>query len=223
MTQYESLPDQQQPRQRRSFCGWWWQELLSIAASLGCISAVVVILKIMENRDIEQWTFFVSTVTTPNLLVEQYLISTQFSINATIAVFITAAKSTAMLSVASCVAQWKWVYFSSRTRPLKDFDIIDEAAHGPWGALNLIVRVPWGTATLGALVIILALGIDTFAQQVIQLQPSTRWDNDGRASFELSRVYNVSTMDTIGDPFVPDREFLATTSNALWPFFFCLC
>lgn len=94
-----------------------------------------------------------------------------------------------MLSVAACIGQWKWVYFSSNSRSLSDIDIIEEASRGPLGSLQMIATIPWGWATLGAIITVLALGIDTFAQQVISTEEVTDWVKDGTASFKLVHGY----------------------------------
>lgn len=94
-----------------------------------------------------------------------------------------------MLSVATCIGQSKWAYFNSKNRRLSDMDIIEAAAKGPLGSLTMLVKIPWGVGTLGAFVTVLALGIDTFAQQVLSNQAVTEWVNDGTASFGLARDY----------------------------------
>ncbi|KAG8161582.1 hypothetical protein KVR01_008569 [Diaporthe batatas] len=174
MVQYMSL-DEPASQTSRSRCSsfWWWQELVSVIASFGCIVAVIVILRMVQDKPTDQWTFFIS-------------------LNATIAALITAAKSTAMLSVAACISQWKWAYFLSKRRRLADLDIIEEASRGPLGSVQMLTTVTWGLGTLGAVVTIVALGIDTFAQQVISNEPVTRWTDDGTASFGLAHSYNGS-------------------------------
>lgn len=97
-----------------------------------------------------------------------------------------------MLSVASCISQWKWVYFSAKPRRLEHIDLIEEASRGPLGSLEMMVRVPWSMATLGAIVTVVALGIDAFAQQVISQESITDWVDDGRASFGLARKYDTT-------------------------------
>lgn len=132
----------------------------------------------------------------------------QISLNAMVAVFITGAKSTAMLSVAACIGQSKWAYFTSKSRKLADIDVIEEAARGPLGSLIMLARIPWNVATLGAFVTVLALGIDTFAQQVISNQAVTVWVEDGSASFGLAREYfgGARRSPRAVDFWVPDRR-----------------
>lgn len=133
----------------------------------------------------------------------------KLSLNATIALVITAAKSTALLSVAACISQWKWVYFSARPRRLEHMDLIEEASRGPYGSLGMIVRIPWSMATLGAIVTVVALGIDTFAQQVISQDSTITWVDDGAASFGLARDYYTNAtngISNLGSAFTYSRK-----------------
>lgn len=200
MVQYMSL---EEPAPKRSRCSslWWWQELVSIIASFGCIVAVIIILRMVQDKPTDHWTFFVSpSYPHPPTSALRYSANPhlttntgpQISLNATIAALITAAKSTAMLSVAACISQWKWAYFRSKRRRLADLDVIEEASRGPLGSVQMLTTVTWGLGTLGAVVTIVALGIDTFAQQVISNEPVTRWTDDGTASFGLAHSYNGS-------------------------------
>ncbi|KAG8158222.1 hypothetical protein KVR01_011983 [Diaporthe batatas] len=94
-----------------------------------------------------------------------------------------------MLSVAACIGQSKWAYFSAKARRLADVDIMEAAARGPLGSIMMLSRIPWGVATLGAVVTVLALGVDTFAQQVISTEAVPEWADDGTAAFGLARDY----------------------------------
>lgn len=64
MVQYMSL---ERPAPQRSRCSsfWWWQELVSIIASFGCIVAVIIILRIVQDKPTDQWNFFVSESRAP--------------------------------------------------------------------------------------------------------------------------------------------------------------
>lgn len=177
----------QSSRRSRWSLTWWWEEIVSIIASIGFMVAVVSILSIMQDKPIDHWTFFVRKLY--YLPIALLLSSNQISLNATIAIFITGAKSTAMLSVAACIGQSKWAYFTTKKRKLADIDVIEGAARGPLGSLIMLAKIPWNVATLGALVTILALGIDTFAQQVISNEAIAEWVDDGTASFGLARDY----------------------------------
>lgn len=112
-----------------------------------------------------------------------------------------------MLSVAACIGQWKWVYISSKARILSDLDVIEEASRGPLGSLQMIATIPWGWATLGAFITVLALVIDSFAQEVISTELVTENVNDGTASFKIARDYfSDAKMSAEGKHYAPDRK-----------------
>jgi hypothetical protein len=135
--------------------------------------AVTIILARMHGKPLDRWTISIS-------------------LNATIAIFITAAKSLALLVIGACIAQSKWICFKSSARKLEELDLFDSAARGPLGSLRLLLQVRWhtGLASVGAIVTILALGVDTFAQQVIRLDTRDLRVMDGSATFALSHNYS---------------------------------
>ncbi|KAB5531314.1 hypothetical protein GE09DRAFT_1064040 [Coniochaeta sp. 2T2.1] len=104
----------------------------------------------MSDKELERWN---GTIT----------------LNSTIAIFTTAAKSTLLIAVAGCVSQWKWFHFKEEARPLRDLELYDEASRGSLGSVEFLFRLRWGVPALGAIITILALGIDTFSQQIIAL------------------------------------------------------
>lgn len=160
------------PRRRGCFQGWWW-EMTAAAATLGCMAAVVYILFRMQDRPAADWTF-------------------PITLNSTIAAFVTAAKSTALLILASCVGQSKWLHFQQRPSRLQDLDTFDEASRGPSGALKLLwrLRARFGSAVVAALVTVVALGVDSFAQQVVKLDQRTEMVESANATFWVTDTYN---------------------------------
>ncbi|KAF2023946.1 hypothetical protein EK21DRAFT_118279 [Setomelanomma holmii] len=156
---------------RSSTVSWFW-ETIAMVASAACLIAVVVILARMHSKPLDRWTL-------------------DISLNATVAIFITAAKSLALLVIGACIAQSKWIRFKTAPRRLDEFDLFENAARGPLGSLMLLLQVRWhsGFASVGAILTILALGVDTFAQQVIRLDTKSVEVMDGGASFGLSRNY----------------------------------
>ena len=151
-----------------------------MVASFAFMVAVIVILFRMQDHPLSQWGFFIS-------------------LNATIAIFITAAKSSAMFVVAACISQSKWRHFRLHPRKLHELDILEDASRGPWGSLRLLATtLPWKLATIGAFATVLALGVDTFAQQVISVDTRDVRVGDGRASFGLAHTYHGGTMGVAG-------------------------
>lgn len=92
----------------------------------------------------------------------------QYSVspNAVISIIVTAAKAAMLSLVTSCTSQLKWNKYQSLTR-LYHMQLLDQASCGPWGALEVIWSMTPGLATAGALLMILSMAIDPFAQQIL--------------------------------------------------------
>ncbi|KAL6696923.1 hypothetical protein J3F84DRAFT_407646 [Trichoderma pleuroticola] len=149
----------------------WWIEIITMTISFGCIAALVCILVRFQNRLLTEWYFFIS-------------------INATVAIAITAARATLLAAISVCLSQEKWTHFTKRTHPLQDFATIDTASRGPLGSLQMLYKVSWGFASISAMVVILSLLTDTFVQQVVQLEPGTISSyQEGSATFGYAHGY----------------------------------
>ncbi|KAL7919833.1 hypothetical protein ACQKWADRAFT_300186 [Trichoderma austrokoningii] len=149
----------------------WWMEILTICISTGFMVGLVAILASFQNRLTTEWTFFIS-------------------INAVVAIVITAARATLLATVSVCLSQEKWSHFNSRARRLRDLNIIDRASRGPLGSIQMLFSVSWGVATLSAVVMILSLLTDSFVQQVVSFQPGSIYAHqDGSATFGHALSY----------------------------------
>ncbi|KAL4917815.1 hypothetical protein BDW62DRAFT_182872 [Aspergillus aurantiobrunneus] len=84
--------------------------------------------------------------------------------NTVISALVTASKTSILLHVAECISQLKWLHFN-RAHRLSGLDLYDSASRGPLGALFFLFRLPLSLGALGAIVTIIALGFDPFAQQ----------------------------------------------------------
>ncbi|KAK4065009.1 uncharacterized protein Triagg1_8825 [Trichoderma aggressivum f. europaeum] len=132
----------------------WWIESITICISFACMAALVCILALFQDRLTTDWPFFIS-------------------LNATIAIAITAAKATLLAPVSVCLSLEKWNRFRNKAHHLQDLAIIDTASRGPLGAVQMLFRVSWGFASLSAVVVILSILTDTLVQQVVYLEPGT--------------------------------------------------
>jgi hypothetical protein len=160
------------PKRRWLPALFWLWECMAAIASAACMTAVVAILIRMESQPLEQWKL-------------------RISLNATIAIFIIVAKLISPLVIAACIAQSKWVRFKSSARRVQELDLFDNASRGPSGALVLLSRVRWGLASVGAVAKVLAIGVDTFAQQVIRFDTrKVEVPGNDQASFALSHAYS---------------------------------
>ncbi|KAK8005703.1 hypothetical protein PG990_011740 [Apiospora arundinis] len=128
---------------------WWWWEILAPS----CMIGLVVILANIDNIPLSRWWLPIQ----PNSLI---------------AVLTTLAKSSMMLTVASCISQLKWGHYSRHPRNLVDLETFDDASRGPWGSATLLwllsFRVPILVTSGLAFVTIVSLGIDPCAQQVLE-------------------------------------------------------
>jgi hypothetical protein len=136
----------------RLHLGWWW-ELGSACVATICTALIVAILVDMDGKPLANWRFHTNLIQ-PNSLV---------------AVFSTLAKSSLLYPIAECLGQLKWSYFEKRSSgTLNQLQHFDWASRGPWGAARLLWDVKWRAvlASLGAIVTVLLLAFEPFAQQV---------------------------------------------------------
>ncbi|KAL9109886.1 MAG: hypothetical protein Q9187_008116 [Circinaria calcarea] len=125
---------------------WWSFEVLSWILGAAALITVVVILQKYDGKSLSSWTFPI----TPNSMIS---------------LFATISKAALLLPVAEGLGQLKWIWFR-KPRPLADIAIFDSASRGPLGALQLVLKGR-PLSTLGALLVITALAVDPFVQQVI--------------------------------------------------------
>ncbi len=92
------------------------------------------------------------------------------SLNTIIAIYIVLLKAGILLVCAEGLGQLKWTWFSKADRPLDDLVTYDDATRGPLGATTLLWRLKSHhlLSSFGALIIILCLATDPFAQQIIR-------------------------------------------------------
>ena len=150
----------------------WLYEISATLASLLCLGAIVVILASMQNKPLDRWTAVVS-------------------INAMVATLTTAAKAFLLYSVAVCLSQLKWIYLQ-QPRKLFHLQVLDDLSRGPLGAVQTLFQIRWAPAYLGILIVLLALAVDPFTQQVVSFEPQNVVRNDSAVSFGYSLNYTAS-------------------------------
>ena len=133
---------------RYGFIRLWWSELLSCFLFIGALVAIIITVLPYTNEPLPQWRY-------------------NLSINTLIAIYVVILKATILFVVAEGISQLKWTWYYQQ-RPLKDLLIFDNASRGPWGALILIWRLRGRyIVSCGAFIMVAALIIDPFAQQII--------------------------------------------------------
>jgi hypothetical protein len=130
----------------------WWTELLCLIFATSNLILITTILFLLNNRPLASWHFSVS-------------------LNAVISALVVATKAALIYTTACCIGQLKWQHFqhSLHRRSLYDLKIFDEASKGPLGALKLVLRLRHVSliAWLGGLIVVAAVFVEVFGQQVL--------------------------------------------------------
>jgi hypothetical protein len=88
-----------------------------------------------------------------------------------VSALVVATKAALIYTTACCIGQLKWQHFqhSSHERSLYDLRTFDEASKGPLGALKLVLRLRHISliALLGGIIIVAAVFVEVFGQQVL--------------------------------------------------------
>ena len=137
-------------RQRRlSLWYIWWRELLCCVLFVGALLALVATLRPYQGQPIPKWPY-------------------HLSINTLVSLYIVILKAAMVFVAAEGLGQLKWQWFNSE-RPLKDLLRYDDATRGPWGSLKLLfsLRFRQLASSFGAFIILAAIIVDPFAQQII--------------------------------------------------------
>ena len=155
---------------------WWLLELVSWVFSALCMTTIISVLWYYDNKELPQWGFGVT-------------------LNVFISVFSNLARASLLLPTAEALGQLKWNWFRRESKTMMDFEILDSASRGPWGALVLLVRTRGRyvtcvdgmtsnhvnlsltiilcrtLASIGAAIVIFILPLELFFQQIV-LYPS---------------------------------------------------
>lgn len=170
---------------------WVW-ELASLWTSITCLTVMLVLLIVYRDKP----------------MIES---STGLTFDAIISVSITAAKAAMLSAVASVMDQLKWDWFRNRKSQLHTFEVFDGASRGGlWGAVSFLRDIRCrSTAAIGAVVILLSLAIDPFAQQLLTYPLRLTFEDfpNARLSFATSV-----------DPRTPDLDFFIQQSviRVIW-------
>ncbi|KAK0729593.1 hypothetical protein B0H67DRAFT_559169, partial [Lasiosphaeris hirsuta] len=129
---------------------WWWEISGALISTL-CMGLILIILAKADGIALEAWRLPIQ----PNSLIS---------------VFTTIGKSALMVPIAGCLSQLAWQHFASEPRSLDHIRVFDDASRGPWGAVELLLVIgkKGYLARLLAIATVLALGIEPFAQQILE-------------------------------------------------------
>ncbi|CAI7620592.1 unnamed protein product [Penicillium viridicatum] len=183
--------------------GAWKFELLALVGSACSFLVMVVVLAVYNGRSMFD--------------------SKNVTLNAIISVLSVAMKASLTFAVAELIGQWKWILFDQNARPLMDFDRIDTASRGPLGSLKVIFRMRglnW-PLRLGALLILLTVGLDPFSQQLLQLEERIQYTQTHSDPYNTPTAYtaraktytdgNIMAANTTPSTADPDKNVTTVT------------
>lgn len=90
------------------------------------------------------------------------------TINALLSIYALWFKTSVLFVTVSALGQLQWCWYSSE-RPLIDILRYNEAQSGPWGSFRLLMahKFKQPLAAFGAIIIIITIAVDPFAQQLV--------------------------------------------------------
>jgi hypothetical protein len=136
----------------------WALEFISLGISAFCMAPIIAALIFIQDKPPWKWPF------------------------GNIQTFITAlakvAAAALIIPTSEAIGQLKWNWFNGKfSKEIYDFEIFDQPSRGPWGSFMLLILTKGRSlASLGAVLTLLMLGIDTFFQQVVSIPQ--RWEFD---------------------------------------------
>lgn len=144
---------------RAFYLSWWW-EFTGMAFSLCAFTAALILLGTLQGKPLSSWAFPIA----PNSLLS---------------VFVTLSKTALLLVVSGCIGQLKWLFFHNGEHRMTDLQVFEEASRGPLGSLGFFFRLSprdlfrksesgASLAAIGTFIMIGALAVDPFAQQVLK-------------------------------------------------------
>lgn len=134
----------------------WAYEIFSAFVSLAAICAMIGFLLYLDNKPLISWTAHISP-------------------NTVISILSTLCKATLLTVIGACIAQLRWMYYRSAPQKLKEIDTFANASKGIAGSVKMFWTVskkqtPGRVATFGAFLVVIAIAIDPFSQQVLKYQ-----------------------------------------------------
>ncbi|KAK5653985.1 hypothetical protein OQA88_7661 [Cercophora sp. LCS_1] len=148
-----------------------WLVILSLVSSFVLLGGLIGLLLAFDGQPI-----FDSGVVTLNTLV---------------AIITTGYRASITHVLGFVVSQSKWVAFANGRRRLLDLDRIESAGQGPLGSMLLLFNTKVkgiGIIRFGALLTVVSIAIDPFAQQLLQYRQTTSFIRDASGRTTIARA-----------------------------------
>ena len=179
----------------------WTRELLCFALGFAALVCVIALLVHFDGRRLPNWP-------------------TGISLNTLIALLVAIANAALAAPLQQGLSQLKWVNFRKSSRPITDIEHFDDASRGVWGSFKLLVLRRGGfLGSFGAVIVILAIAMSPFAQQIVAYQNrSATAAGNSVASIKTAKAYKPVLP---GDPatpnsFVPILPMKAAVYNGMF-------
>src|ERR1700761_3446404 len=98
----------------------WLLEQLAVLISLLSMTTIIALLAYYNGKPLITWH--------------------QVKFNAIVSVLATLARTAIIFSTASCLGQFKWIWFKEKPQNLEDFELISQAVQGTQGGSKLLLR-----------------------------------------------------------------------------------
>ncbi|KAK7224177.1 hypothetical protein V2G26_012180 [Clonostachys chloroleuca] len=151
----------------------WWPEFVACFLVVGSFCALIGTVYPFQGQPLPRWPY-------------------GLSINTLISIYVIIFDMALMLIISSALGQLKFLWFQ-KARQLSDLQAFDEGAKGPWGAIVFlwVLRGRHIAASIGALVIIMAMFVAPFSQQLVRYYSCSEIDTSSTA--QISRTNLVSS------------------------------
>ncbi|KAK6863566.1 hypothetical protein PG995_000094 [Apiospora arundinis] len=177
--------------------GWWVVEIVACVVSSVALAAIIVTLGLMDGRPLRTWPM-------------------ALTLNSFVAFMSTIAKAALITPVAEGISQLKWLWLRSKGS-VEDIQKFDEASRGSWGSLKLLFHTQQvHLAKLGAFIMIAALVMDPFVQQVIIYPTKLVPSPNHNATIPIARGYTNYAPGAIMALASPTLDMKAAINNGLY-------
>ncbi|KAK8043992.1 hypothetical protein PG993_004016 [Apiospora rasikravindrae] len=139
------------PSSARRSDSWWYTEFAWLLIGFLGLVGVLAVLGLYDTKPAPRWPLGIT-------------------INSLVALLTSLSRLAFMVPLVQGMSQLKWVWFSSKPRPLSDFQLYDEASRGAWGGVKILFKLKGFLGSLAALVTLSGILTSTLTQQALQFQ-----------------------------------------------------
>ncbi|KAK3348434.1 hypothetical protein B0H65DRAFT_175644 [Neurospora tetraspora] len=179
--------------------GTWTYETISMFVALGAVASIIAVLATYDGQPLPSWPHWIT-------------------LNAVIAILATVATASMSVPLSGGLGQLKWIRFKQGRAPLSDMELYDDASRGAFGAVNMLFRARGGFAgSFGAVVMVIALFLSPFAQQIATF-PTRMVETPSGAVNYRTETYGLALhgKESLSQAFVPILPIKAAVYKGLF-------